>query len=50
MPNGQVGEQVDKKPVTHDAILRDIYEKLRPLLTPPPETPRAKIGFHPGNR
>ncbi len=41
---------VDKKLVTHDVILRDIYEKLRPLLTPPPETPRPKIGFHPGNR
>lgn len=50
MPIGQVGEQVDKKLVTHDVILRDIYEKLRPLLTPPPETMRPKIGFHPGNR
>jgi hypothetical protein len=39
--------EIDKKLVTHDVILRDVYEKLRPLLAPPPETPRREIGFHP---
>ena len=38
--------EVDKKLVTHDVILKDIYEKLRPLLAPPPERPRREIGFH----
>ncbi len=38
--------ELDKKLVTHDVILRDIYEKLRPLLAPPPEPPRKELGFH----
>lgn len=38
--------EVDKKLVTHDVILRDIYEKLRPLLTPPREKPARELGFH----
>jgi len=25
--------------------LRDIYHKLMPLLQPPPETPKPRIGF-----
>lgn len=41
--------EVDKKLVTHDVILRDIYEKLRPLLTPL-EIPRKELGFHVGLR
>lgn len=38
--------EIDKKLVTHDVILRDVYEKLRPLLAPPPELPRKELGFH----
>jgi hypothetical protein len=38
--------EIDKKLITHDVILRDIYEKLRPLLAPPPEVPRREMGFH----
>jgi hypothetical protein len=38
--------EMDKKLVTHDVILRDVYEKLRPLLAPPPEPPRKEIGYH----
>ncbi len=38
--------EMDKKLVTHDVILRDVYEKLRPLLAPPPEPPRKELGFH----
>jgi len=37
--------EIDKKLVTHDVILRDVYEKLRPLLNPP-VTPRKEMGFH----
>ena len=37
--------EIDKKLVTHDVILRDVYEKLRPLLTPPPVAKKA-LGFH----
>jgi hypothetical protein len=40
--------EIDKKLVTHDVILRDVYEKLRPLMAPPPESPRKEIGFHAG--
>lgn len=38
--------EIDKKLVTHDVILRDIYEKLRPLLAPPPDPSRKEMGFH----
>ncbi len=37
--------EIDKKLVTHDVILRDVYEKLRPLLNPP-TLPRKEVGFH----
>jgi hypothetical protein len=36
---------VEKTLVTHDAALRDIYQKIRPLLLPPPDPPRKRIGF-----
>lgn len=38
--------EIDKTLFTHDAALRDIYQKLRPLLAPPAEPPKAEIGFH----
>ena len=38
--------EIDKKLITHDVILRDVYEKLRPLMAPPPEPPQKEIGFH----
>ena len=44
-PFGRTGSQIDKKLVTHDVILRDVYEKLRPLLTPPPVA-KKELGFH----
>ena len=40
--------EIDKKLVTHDVILRDVYEKLRPLMAPPPESARKEMGFHTG--
>ena len=37
--------EVDKTLLEHDAVLRDLYHKLLPLLKPPPDPPRPKIGF-----
>src|SRR5919201_4475605 len=37
--------EIDKTLLEHDTALRDIYEKLLPLLAPPPEPPRRQIGF-----
>lgn len=39
-------ENIEKSLLTHDATLRDLYQKLKPLLLPPPEKPRRRIGFH----
>jgi hypothetical protein len=38
--------EIDKTLLIHDAALREIYQKLRPLLEPPPQPPRTDIGFH----
>jgi hypothetical protein len=38
--------EIDRKLLTHDVALRDIYIKLRPLLLPPPVPKRREIGFH----
>jgi hypothetical protein len=38
--------EIDKTLLEHDAALREIYQKLLPLLAPPPEPPRRQIGFH----
>ncbi len=37
--------EIDKTLLQHDSALRDIYRKLLPLLQPPPEPPRRRIGF-----
>ena len=37
--------EIDKTLLSHNAVLRDIYQKLLPLLEPPPEPERKKIGF-----
>jgi hypothetical protein len=38
--------EIDKTFLLHDGALRDIYQKLRPLLEPPPTPPKPGIGFH----
>lgn len=38
--------EIDHTLLQHDSALRDIYRKLLPLLQPPPEPPRPRIGFH----
>lgn len=37
---------IEKTLLTHDASLRDLYQKIKPLLLPPPVPSRKKIGFH----
>jgi hypothetical protein len=37
--------EIDKALLEHDTALRDIYQKLLPLLASPPEPPRRQIGF-----
>ena len=37
--------EIDQSLLLHDTALRDIYQKLLPLLSPPPEPPRRQIGF-----
>lgn len=39
--------EIDKTLVLHDSALHDIYQKLLPLLSPPPNPPRRQIGFIP---
>jgi hypothetical protein len=38
--------EIDKTLLVHDSALRDIYQKIRPLLEPPPLPPRPETGFH----
>jgi ORF6N domain len=38
--------EIDKTLLEHDTALREIYQKLLPLLAPPPEPSRRQIGFH----
>ena len=42
--------QIDRKLLEHDVVLQDVVEKLLPLLNPPTDPPKRKIGFHEGNR
>ena len=37
--------EIDNTLLTHDTALRDLYQKIRPLLLPLPDPPRRKIGF-----
>lgn len=38
--------EIDKTLLVHDVTLREILQKLRPLLEPPPQPPKAEIGSH----
>lgn len=37
--------EIDRTLLQHDTALRDIYQKLLPLLQPPLEPPKPRIGF-----
>ena len=39
--------EIDKTLLVHDSALRDVYHKLLPLLSPPPDKPQRRIGFSP---
>ena len=41
--------EIDRTLLQHDAALRDIYRKLLPLLQPPADPPKRRIGFHTGD-
>jgi ORF6N domain len=41
---------IDKQLMEHDVVLQDVVEKLLPLLNPPPDPPKRRIGFHQGGR
>jgi hypothetical protein len=41
--------EIDQTLLEHDSALRAIWEKLQPLLQPPPEPPRRRIGFKTDN-
>ncbi len=38
--------EIDRNLLEHDTALLDVYEKLLPLLQPPPAAPTRRIGFH----
>jgi len=40
--------EIDKTLLEHDSALRTLWERLQPMLAPPPEPPRRKIGFQVG--
>jgi ORF6N domain len=42
--------EIDKSLLDHDQTLRIIWQKLQPLLQPPPEPPRRRIGFQAENK
>jgi hypothetical protein len=37
--------EIDKTLLEHDSALRTIWTKLQPLLAPPPEPPKRRVGF-----
>jgi hypothetical protein len=37
--------EIDQTLLRHDSALRDLYRKLQPLLAPPPDSPKRRIGF-----
>jgi len=41
--------EIDKTLMEHDQTLWDIYQKLLPLLQPPEENPKRRLGFHTDN-
>lgn len=42
--------EIDKTLLEHDSALRDVYRKLLPLLQPPPEPPKRRMGFNADNK
>jgi len=38
--------EIDKTLLEHDAALRTLWSRLKPLLVSPPEKPAKEMGFH----
>ena len=38
-------DQIEKILLIHDTQLKELFDKIRPLLLPPPESPKKRIGF-----
>ena len=43
-------EKIETTLLSHDIALRDVIQKLRPRLLPPPDPPKPRIGFNPANK
>ena len=41
--------EIDRTLLLHDAALSELYRKLLPLLQPPPDPPKRRIGFQTGD-
>jgi len=39
--------EIERAVIHHDSALKELFQVIRPLLAPPPDPPRKKIGFHP---
>jgi hypothetical protein len=39
-------DQIEKLLLVHDDSLKELYERIRPLLLPPPDPDKPRIGFH----
>ena len=39
--------EIERVVIKHDSALKELFQVIRPLLAPPPELPRKKIGFRP---
>lgn len=39
-------DQIEKILLVHDDSLKELYERIRPLLLPAPDEPKPRIGFH----
>jgi hypothetical protein len=38
--------EIERTVVQHDTALKELFRAIKPLLLPPPEPPRKRIGFH----
>lgn len=43
-------QKIEKTLLSHDSALREVIQQLRPLLLPPPEPAKPRIGFHKDKR
>ena len=42
--------EIDRSLLEHDQALNVIWQQIQPLLLPPPDAPKPRIGFHPENK